>query len=57
MIYEHSTFYGSTVRPGLKIFISRSNFKIKVARSQIMVSHERSCCKAHVKYEGPTSSS
>ena len=36
--------------PMLKFFKSRSNFKVKVTRSKIMVQLERSCHKEY-KYE------
>ena len=39
--------------PRLKFFKSRSNFKVKVTRSKIMVPCERSCHKDHVQYESP----
>ena len=45
--------------PRLKFFKSRSNFKIKVTRSNIMVPCERSCHKKYIcakKYESPLSS-
>ena len=44
--------------PRLKFFKSRSNFKVKVTRSKILVIVERSCHKdIHVKYESANYSS
>ena len=42
--------------PRLKFFISRSNFKVKVTRSKIMVPCEKSCHKKYVQYESLISS-
>ena len=43
--------------PRLKFFKSRSNFKVKVTRSKIMVQCERSFTRnTHVQYESPTTS-
>ena len=44
--------------PRLKFIKSRSNFKVKVTRSKIMVPSERSCHKnTHVQYGSPITSS
>ena len=44
--------------PRLKFFKSRSNFKVKVTRSKLLVPTERSCHKDYTcKYESSTYSS
>ena len=43
--------------PRLKFFKSRSNFKVKVTRSKLMVPCERSFIRnTHMQYESPISS-
>ena len=38
---------GRKLWPRLKFFLSRSNFKVKVTRSKILVPTERSCHKEY----------
>ena len=43
--YESPITFGKKVMVKVKVFKSRSNFKVKVTRSKIMVPCERSCHK------------
>ena len=45
--YESLITSGKKVITKVKVFNSRSNFKVKVTRSQIMVPCERSCHKEY----------
>ena len=47
MQYKSPTSSGLKVMAKVKVFESRSNFKVKVTRSKIMVSCERSCHKEY----------
>ena len=55
MKFEHSTSSGSKVIARLKVFISRSDFKVKVTRSWYGIKG-LTTRNTHVKYERPTSS-
>ena len=47
MQYESPITSGKKVMAKVKVFKSRSNFKVKVTRSKIMVPCERSCHKEY----------
>ena len=47
MQYESPISSGKKVMAKVKIFKSRSNFKVKVTRSKLMVPYERSCQKKY----------
>ena len=47
MQYESPIASGLKVMAKVSVFKSRSNFKVKVTRSKIMVPYERSCHKEY----------
>ena len=47
MQYESPITSGLKIMTKVKVFKSRSNFKVKVTRSKIMVPCERSCHKEY----------
>ena len=52
--YESPISSGLKAMEKVKVFKSRSNFKVKVTKSKIMVQYEGSCHRqTHVQYESP----
>ena len=51
--YESPITSGKKAMAKVKVFKSRSNFKVKVTRSKIMVLCERSSYNTYVQYESP----
>ena len=47
MLYESPTSSGQEVMANVKVFKSRSNFKVKATRSKILVPNKRSCHKEY----------
>jgi hypothetical protein len=51
--YQNSIPYGSKDISQVKVFKTRSKFKIKVTRSKVLVPKERSHHEVYVKHQNP----